>query len=64
MKKAFVCEALEEYAKAFPDSRQQTVAVVGTDPSISDELRCSHLFCAFVGLVICVHVHAGSRTGT
>ena len=39
MKKAFVCEALEEYAKAFPDSRQQTVAVVGTDPSISDELR-------------------------
>ena len=39
MKKAFVCEALQEYALAFPDARQQTVAVVGTDPSISEELR-------------------------
>ena len=64
MKKAFICEALKEYAQAFPDARQQSVAVVGTDLAISDELRCSHLFCAFVGLVMCVHAHAGSRTGT
>ena len=59
MKKAFICEALKEYALAFPDPRQQVASVpaLGAEAGTvaSDELRfvCSCGFVASLAKYVC-----------